>query len=91
MGPSPIPNHKGTIMKKYFISHQVNAIADRTTSAKPVGREITKLLASISPTLPPPPAGMRYSVESIDALLKGKPVSERLKIKSELRVRGLIG
>jgi hypothetical protein len=76
---------EGTIMKKYFVAGRVNAIADRTDA-----KDSTKLLASISPNLPPPPAGMKFSVESIDALLKGKPVSERMQIKSELRLAGLL-
>jgi hypothetical protein len=74
---------------------RITAIADRTTRAPPaakpaVGYAIAKLLASISPTLPPPPPGVRYSVESIDSLIKDKPASERMRIKYELKMHDLL-
>jgi hypothetical protein len=66
-------------------------IPSKLTAAKPaVSLAVTKLLASISPTLPPPPPGVRYSVESIDILLAGRPVNERMKIKYELKMHGLL-
>jgi hypothetical protein len=90
-------------MKKVFFSHQVNAIADRTTkmkqpvkaaaaapAPKPVPAAVARLLASIDRNLPLPPAGTKFSVESIDKLLAGKPVSERLRIKDALHRVGLI-
>jgi hypothetical protein len=64
-------------------------IPGKITAAKPL-YAIAKLLASISPTLPPPPPGVRYSVESIDILLAGKPVNERMKIKYSLKMHGLL-
>jgi hypothetical protein len=76
---------------KVRIPGTITAIADRTTRAKPaVGYAIAKLLASIDKNLPPPPDGMKYSVESIDSLIKDKPASERMKIKYELKMHGLI-
>jgi hypothetical protein len=71
---------------------KITAIADRTSSAKPVSREIAKLLASVDKNLPLPPAGTKFSVASIDELLKGKGLSvgERMRLKSELRVAGLL-
>jgi hypothetical protein len=88
-------------MKKIFFSSQVNAIADRVTkppvraaaaapAPTPVPAAIQRLLASIDRNLPLPPNGSKYSVESIDELLKGKPVSERLRIKDALHRVGLI-
>jgi hypothetical protein len=88
-------------MKRVFFSHQVNAIADRTTKMKqPVKAAaaparkptplVARLLASIDRNLPLPPAGTKFSVESIDKLLAGKPVSERMRIKYELKMNGLI-
>jgi hypothetical protein len=90
-------------MKKIFFSPQVNAIADRVTkrpvkaavaapAPKPVPAAIQRLLASIDRNLPPPPAGTKYSVSSIDELLARQNMStaRRMEIKYSLKMHGLI-
>jgi hypothetical protein len=75
---------------------KVSAIADRTTAPASAPRRVSlatqRLLASISPNLPLPAPGQKYSVSSIDALLadKGMTPAQRLHLKARLHDAGLL-
>jgi hypothetical protein len=78
-------------MKKVFFADKLHGASPVAAPAKP-SYAIAKLLASIDKNLPPPPAGTKYSVASIDELLARQNLStaRRMEIKYSLKMHGLL-